>query len=109
MENENVEKERPEEVREAMVARPEMATTKKMGQRPGVGVGRIVLVKTNDGERPMLIVKVWNPTTVNGVIFLDGWNDRGLAIIGTREGSLLSWATSIQRGSEVNQWRFYDD
>jgi len=91
---------------EGGIARPEMPKAKT---RQIPGVGRIVLVKTNDGERPMLIVKVWNPTTVNGVIFLDGWNDRGLAIIGTREGSLLSWATSIQRGSEVNQWRFYDD
>jgi len=87
--------------------RPETPTPKKALQKPGVG--RIVLVKTNDGDRPMLIVKIWNPTTVNGVIFLDGWNDRGLAISGTREGSLLSWATSIQRGREVNQWRFYDD
>lgn len=103
MENENVEKER----KEGTVARPEMGTTKKMAQRPGVG--RIVLVKTNDGDRPMLITKVNNPDNVNGVIFLDGWNDRGLPVMGVREGSLLCHATSIVRGSEANQWRFYDD
>jgi hypothetical protein len=57
----------------------------------------------------MLIVKVWNPMEVNGIIFLDGWNDRGLACPGTREGSLMAWATSLKRGGEVNQWRFYDD
>lgn len=71
--------------------------------------GRIVLLATNVGDRPMMIVKVLDEKTVNGVIFLDGWNDRGLAIIGVREGSLMSWANTVTRGAGVNQWRFYDD
>jgi hypothetical protein len=91
---------------EGGIGRPEMPKAKT---RQIPGVGRIVLVKTNDGERPMLITKVWNPNTVNGIIFLDGWNDRGLPVTGVREGSLLSHTTSIVRGSEANQWRFYDD
>lgn len=91
---------------EGDIARPEMAKT-KIHQKPGIG--RIVLVKTNDGDRPMMITKMWNPTTANGIIFLDGWNDRGLPVTGVREGSLLCHATSIVRGLETNQWRFYDD
>lgn len=72
--------------------------------------GRIALVRVNDGtDRAMLIVKVWNPNVVNGIIFLDGWNDRGLAVTGVREGSLHCHATSLVRGHEVNQWRFYDE
>jgi hypothetical protein len=88
--------------------KPPTEPPKALKQKPGVG--RIVLARVNDGsDRPMMIVKVINPNEVNGVIFLDGWNDRGLANPGTREGLLLAWATSLKRGSEVNQWRFYDD
>lgn len=89
------------------VRRPETPRPKKT-QTPAVG--RIVLVKMNDGsDRPMMVVKVWDVATVNGIIFLDGWNDRGLAAPGTREGSLMSWATSVKRGTGAKEWRFYDD
>jgi len=88
---------------------PEVQKVKfKTLQAPAIG--RIVLVRMNDGsDRAMLITKVWNPATINGTIFLDGWNDRGMAVPGVREGSLLAHATSLTRGSEANQWRFYDE
>lgn len=39
-------------------------------------IGRIVHFVTRDGKiRPMIIVQVWSPETVNGVVFYDGTND----------------------------------
>ncbi len=73
-------------------------------------VSRTVLVRMNDGtDRPMVIVKVLNPNLVDGVITLNGWNDRSLAVPGVREGSLHSWVTSIERGNGTGQWRFHNE
>ena len=87
-----------------MVLRPNAAKT----QIPMPG--RIVLVKLSDGtERPMLIVRVKNMTTVNGIIFLDGWDDRHLAIPGIKEGALLSRVKDFPRGNGPGEWHFYNE
>ena len=43
-------------------------------------------------EYPMLIVRVWSGTTVNGQVFLDG-ND-------------VLWTTSVQEGVGPGKWYF---
>lgn len=78
-------------------------------QKPDVG--RIVKFNVGDGDRPMLIVRVWNDDCVNGRVFMDGTNDHhvlrqsGLGVI---VGGDL-WVTSRTRGKEIGQWRFHDD
>ena len=43
------------------------------------GIGRIALFKLSEKEdRPFLITKVWGELTINGVVFLDGWNDSAI-------------------------------
>lgn len=71
-------------------------------------VGDVLLMKTADGERPMLVIKVWSPTCVNGVLFVDGYNDRNLTIAGAtlEEGTMMKWVTSISKGDQVGQWDF---
>jgi len=68
-------------------------------------IGKIVLFNTGDGDRPMLILRVWNDDVVNGRVFLDGWNDKSITSFGVRIGDDL-WVTSVARGSGVHQWRF---
>lgn len=73
-------------------------------------VGRIVLFATEDGERPMLITKVWDDTIVNGHVFFDGPNDREqkrLGGINLMNGH--GWATKVGRGRAPGMWRFHDD
>jgi hypothetical protein len=74
-----------------------------------VAIGRIVLYKTREGDRPMIVVKVWSPETVNGQIFLDGYNDSHLVTGGMKEGVMKVWVTSVAHGNEVGQWRFQDE
>ncbi len=73
-----------------------------------VGVGDIVLLRTSDRDRPMLVVKVWSPTCVNGIVFVDGYNDCNLIVLGTclKEGSFMEWGTSISKGEGIGQWHF---
>lgn len=86
-----------------------MVEENKGPRKQPVAVSRIVLYKTKDGDRPMLIVKVWDQDTVNGIIFLDSHNDRLLVTSGMKEGSMMVWATSIPRGKEIGQWRFHNE
>jgi hypothetical protein len=72
------------------------------------GIGRIVLFKLSETEdRPFLITKVWSELTVNGIVFLDGWNDS--AIGGTPATGGTLWKTSAPRGPGISQWRFWND
>jgi hypothetical protein len=74
------------------------------------GIGRIVLFKTVEGDRPMIITRVWSEVMVNGIVFLDGQNDSPLSktLPGMRMGNEV-WMTSRERGQDIGQWRFYDD
>jgi hypothetical protein len=72
------------------------------------GIGRIALFKLSETEdRPFLITKVWSELTVNGIVFLDGWNDS--AIGGTPATGGTLWKTSVPRGPGISQWRFWND
>lgn len=71
------------------------------------GVGRIVLYNVGDGDRPMIITRVWTPDVVNGRVILDGWNDSNLNF-GVKNG-LDCHVTSVSRGKNIGEWRFYDD
>jgi len=71
------------------------------------GVGRIVLFNVGDGDRPMIITHVWTPDVVNGRVILDGWNDTNLNF-GVKTGQDCH-VTSVSRGTNIGNWRFYDD
>lgn len=66
-------------------------------------VGRIVHVKNvNNDCRPMIVVKLWNPTSCNGVLFRDGSND--LDDDFEADDRLTSWLTSVVAGDGVREW-----
>lgn len=71
------------------------------------GVGRIVLFNVGDGDRPMIITRVWTPDVVNGRVILDGINDSHVSF-GMRVGTDMH-VTSVMRGKNVGEWRFFDD
>ena len=73
-------------------------------------IGRIVLINFGtDGDRPMLILKVLDENTVNGRVFLDGFNDRDIAKnYGMRTADDI-WMQAVVRGKGPLKWRFYDD
>lgn len=78
-------------------------------QKPDVG--RIVKFNVGDGDRPMLILKVWNDDCVNGRVFLDGSNDNRIKR-GGDFGNIIGddlWVTSRTRGKAIGEWRFHDD
>jgi len=73
------------------------------------GIGRIVLFNVGEGEgdRPMIITRVWSDTCVNGRVILDGINDSHV-YFGMKIGT-DAHVTSVMRGKNVGEWRFYDD
>ena len=62
-------------------------------QQPSIG--RVVHYVLPDGRypgehRPAFIVKIWGPTSVNLIVFVDGTNDYPAG------GASPRWATSVQ-------------
>ncbi len=77
-----------------------------------VGIGRIVLYRIGIGpneDRAMIVTKVYGAGLVNGILFLDGYNDFPGSLPGTNMGSSHVWINSCLRGNGLYQWRFYDD
>jgi len=71
------------------------------------GVGRIVLFNVGEGDRAMIITRVHSSMSVNGRVFLDGWNDNRLNF-GVKDGSDCQ-VMFVNRGPNLGEWRFYDD
>jgi len=89
---------------------------------PVVTEGRIVLFRVGGTEvepelRPAIVVKAWNPTSVNLQVFVDGTNDRLRHYPGEKDSDHrifssssiergMAWKTSVVQGTGIGQWRW---
>jgi len=56
-------------------------------------IGRIVHFNSADGPQAAIVVKVWNPTSVNLKVFPDGSGSE-----------LCRYETSVVQGKELRNW-----
>lgn len=73
-------------------------------QKPAVS--RMVIYKTIEGDRPMIITQVWSDSCVNGRVILEP-SDIGISA-GIKIGT-DAHVSSCLRGRDVGTWRFFDD
>lgn len=66
-------------------------------------IGRRVHYVMNDTKcRPIDVVRVWSPTTFNGVLLLDGSNDSSnLPWTPDSKGVLTHWVTSVNQDEDT--------
>ncbi len=66
-----------------------------------VQIGDIVHYVLPDGQhRPAIVVKIWNPTCVNMIVFADGLNDGGFGY----SPAFSEWKTSVLLDENPNEY-----